>query len=108
MSGQAFTDAATRRTGSVPNLGQWFHLCLYATYFRTEFFDADLPDSLIYVYGLFALTFVVRPLGSWLFGRLADTRGRQRALVAAVTMMSARSVVLAVARLTVRSGRGRP
>ncbi|MFB2582349.1 MFS transporter [Herbiconiux sp. P15] len=43
------------------------------------------------------MTFVVRPLGSWLFGRLADTRGRQRALVAAVTMMSAGSVVLALA-----------
>jgi MHS family alpha-ketoglutarate permease-like MFS transporter len=40
---------------------------------------------------------VVRPLGSWLFGRLADTRGRQRALVAAVTMMSAGSVALAIA-----------
>jgi len=50
-----------------------------------------------YVYGLFALTFVVRPFGSWLFGRLADTRGGQRALVVAVTMMSAGSVVLALA-----------
>ncbi|WP_022879795.1 MFS transporter, partial [Microbacterium sp. B19] len=57
----------------------------------------DSPDSLIYVYGLFAVTFVVRPLGSWLFGRLADTRGRERALVAAVTLMSAGSVALAVA-----------
>ncbi len=86
--------------GSVPNLVQWFNLYLYATfapYFRTEFFDPDSPDSLIYVYGLFALTFVVRPLGSWLFGRLADTRGRQRALVAAVAMMSAGSVALALA-----------
>lgn len=55
---------------------QWFNLYLYATlapYFRTEFVDPDSPDSLIYVYGLFALTFVVRPLGSWLFGRLADS-----------------------------------
>ncbi len=87
-------------SGSVPNLVQWFNLYLYATfapYFRTEFFDPDSPDSLIYVYGLFALAFVVRPLGSWLFGRLADTRGRQRALVAAVTIMSAGSVALAVA-----------
>ncbi|WP_368496973.1 MFS transporter [Herbiconiux sp. A18JL235] len=86
--------------GSVPNLVQWFNLYIYATfapYFRTEFFDPDSPDSLIYVYALFAVTFVVRPLGSWLFGRLADTRGRQRALVAAVTMMSAGSVALALA-----------
>ncbi len=86
--------------GSVPNLVQWFNLYLYATfapYFRTEFFDRNSPDSLIYVYGLFALTFVVRPLGSWLFGRFADTRGRQRALVTAVTLMAAGSVALALA-----------
>lgn len=84
----------------MPNLVQWFNLYVYAIfapYFRTEFFAPDSPDSLIYVYGLFAVTFVVRPLGSWLFGRLADTRGRERALVAAVTLMSAGSVALAVA-----------
>ncbi len=86
--------------GSVPNLAQWFNLYVYATfapYFRTEFFAPDSPDSLLYVYALFAVTFVVRPLGSWLFGRLADTRGRERALVAAVTLMSAGSVALAIA-----------
>ncbi|MGD8167527.1 hypothetical protein ACEXOS_009935 [Herbiconiux sp. P16] len=40
--------------GSVPNIVHWFNLYLYATfarYFRTEFFDPDSPDSLIYVYG---------------------------------------------------------
>lgn len=89
--------------GSVPNLVQWFNLYVYATfapYFRSEFFGSDSTSSLVYVYGLFALTFVVRPLGSWLFGRLADARGRQLALIAAVTMMSAGSVVLAIAPTT--------
>lgn len=42
---------------------------------------------------------MVRPLGSWPFGRLADPRDRQRALAAAVTMMSAGSVALAVASI---------
>ncbi|MDI9889998.1 MFS transporter [Microbacterium sp. IEGM 1404] len=86
--------------GSVPNLAQWFNLYVYAIfapYFRTEFFDAQSPDSLIYVYALFAVTFVVRPVGSWLFGKLADTRGRMAALVAAVALMSAGSLALAVA-----------
>lgn len=86
--------------GSVPNLVQWFNLYVYAIfapYFRTEFFDADSPDSLIYVYALFAVTFVVRPVGSWLFGRFADTRGRMAALVAAVALMSAGSLALAIA-----------
>ena len=86
--------------GSVPNLVQWFNLYVYAIfapYFRTEFFDAESRDSLIYVYALFAVTFVVRPVGSWLFGRFADTRGRMAALVAAVALMSAGSLTLAIA-----------
>jgi MHS family alpha-ketoglutarate permease-like MFS transporter len=97
--------------GSVPNLVQWFNpyvYAIFAPYFRAEFFDPELLDSLIYVYGLFALTFVVRPLSSWPFGRLADTRGRQRALVAAVTMMSAGSVALALAPTERAVGAERP
>lgn len=84
----------------MPNLVQWFNLYVYAIfapYFRTEFFDAESRDSLIYVYALFAVTFVVRPVGSWLFGRFADTRGRMAALVAAVALMSAGSLALAIA-----------
>ncbi|MFT2526150.1 hypothetical protein ACMWQA_27270, partial [Escherichia coli] len=41
--------------GSVPNLVQWFNLYVYAIfapYFRTEFFDSESRDSLIYVYAL--------------------------------------------------------
>ncbi len=79
---------------------QWFNLYVYAIfapYFRTEFFDAESRDSLIYVYALFAVTFVVRPVGSWLFGRFADTRDRMAALVAAVALMSAGSLALAIA-----------
>lgn len=85
--------------GSVPNLAQWFNLYVYATfapYFRTEFFDPADQNSIVYVYAIFALTFLVRPIGSWIFGRLADARGRQLALIAAVTLMSAASLVLAV------------
>jgi MHS family alpha-ketoglutarate permease-like MFS transporter len=94
------TRARAILAGSVPNLVQWFNLYVYAIfapYFRTEFFDAESRDSLIYVYALFAVTFVVRPVGSWLFGRFADTRGRMAALVAAVAVMSAGSLALAVA-----------
>lgn len=85
--------------GSVPNLVQWFNLYVFATfapYFRGEFFGATDPASLAAVYAVFALTFLARPVGSWLFGRFADRRGRQRALLFAVVLMSACSLVLAV------------
>lgn len=85
--------------GSVPNLVQWFNLYVYATfapYFRDDFFGTTDTTTLVYVYAVFALTFVTRPIGSWLFGRYADQRGRQRALIIAVVLMSICSLILAV------------
>ncbi len=85
--------------GSFPNLVQWYNLyvfAVFAPFFRAEFFDPDDGGSLVYVYGIFALTFVMRPVGSWLFGRLADRRGLRFALVSSVLLMSAGSAVLAL------------
>ncbi|QRY40725.1 MFS transporter [Microbacterium hominis] len=86
-------------SGSFPNLVQWYNLYVFAAFapfFRTEFFDPADGGSLVYVYGIFALTFVMRPVGSWLFGRIADRRGLRFALVSSVLLMSAGSAVLAV------------
>lgn len=86
--------------GSLPNLVQWFNLYAYATfapYFDGEFFDREDRNSLVWVYGIFALSFVMRPLGSWLFGRLADRRGRRAALTGSVVLMSIGSLALAIA-----------
>lgn len=86
--------------GSLPNLVQWFNLYAFATfapYFRGEFFDREDAGSLVAVYAVFAASFVMRPVGSWLFGRLADRRGRRTALTASVLLMAFGSLVLAVA-----------
>lgn len=85
--------------GSVPNLVQWFNLYAFATfapYFRGEFFDRDDPGSLVAVYAVFAASFVMRPVGSWWFGRVADRRGRRRALTSSVVLMAVGSIVLAL------------
>jgi len=85
--------------GSFPNLVQWYNLyafAVFAPYFRTEFFDPSDGGSLIYVYAIFALTFVMRPVGSWVFGRVAGRHGLRFALVASVLLMSAGSAVLAI------------
>lgn len=85
--------------GSFPNLVQWYNLyafAVFAPFFRTEFFDPSDGGSLIYVYAIFALTFVMRPIGSWIFGRIAGRRGLRFALVSSVLLMSAGSAVLAI------------
>jgi MFS transporter, MHS family, alpha-ketoglutarate permease len=81
--------AATRRAiwntvrGSLGNLVEWYDVYVYtvfAPYFEGQFFAESQKNSTVYVYAIFAITFVMRPVGSWFFGRFADRRGRRAAL----------------------------
>lgn len=50
------------------------------------FFPTSIPTlSLAAVYASFAITLIMRPLGSAIFGNLADRTGRKRAMTIAVT-----------------------
>jgi MHS family alpha-ketoglutarate permease-like MFS transporter len=44
---------------------------------------------------VFAAGFLMRPIGGWLFGRIADKRGRKTSMVISVTMMCAGSLAIA-------------
>ena len=97
--------AATRRAigntikGSLGNLVEWFDVYTYtvfATYFEYQFFDKDDENSTIYVYAIFAVTFLMRPIGSWYFGRYADRHGRRAALTLSVSIMAAASFIIAI------------
>ncbi|MEW1958531.1 MFS transporter [Kineococcus sp. NPDC059986] len=97
--------AANRRAivntlrGSSGNLVEWYDVYVYtvfASYFESQFFDSADKNSTLYVYGIFAVTFLMRPVGSWFFGRFADRRGRRAALTFSVSLMAACSLVIAV------------
>ena len=97
--------AATRRAvfntlrGSSGNLVEWYDVYVYtvfATYFENQFFDSADKNSTIYVYAIFAVTFLMRPVGSWFFGRYADRNGRRAALTFSVSLMAACSLVIAL------------
>ena len=99
------TPAETRRAiwntirGSSGNLVEWYDVYIYtvfAPYFESQFFDESEKNSTVYVYAIFAITFVMRPVGSWFFGRFADRRGRRAALTVSVTVMAACSMVVAL------------
>ena len=60
------------------NLVEWFDFYAYSftsLYFAAAFFpQGDATSQLLNTAGIFGLGFFMRPLGSWLFGRIADTR----------------------------------
>jgi len=86
--------------GSVGNLVEWYDWYVYAAfalYFAHAFFpQGDQTAQLLNAAAVFAIGFLVRPLGGWLFGRLADRRGRRYALSVSVMLMCAGSLLIAV------------
>ena len=81
------------------NLVEWFDFYVYAfsaIYFASAFFPSDDPTvQLLNTAGVFAAGFLMRPIGGWLFGRVADKHGRKNSLMISVLMMCAGSLVIA-------------
>ena len=69
--------------GSVGNLVEWYDFYAYAAfalYFASAFFPGEDPVvQQLNAAILFAIGFIVRPIGGWLFGHLADHYGRRNA-----------------------------
>jgi metabolite-proton symporter len=86
-------------TGSAGNLIEWFDFYIYAftaLYFAASFFpEGDRTAQLLNVAGIYAVGFLIRPVGGWYFGRFADRHGRRAALVASVLMMGVGSMLIA-------------
>ncbi|OWW08266.1 alpha-ketoglutarate transporter [Bacillus sp. MB353a] len=85
--------------GSVGNLIEWYDWYVYsafAVYFSAEFFPKGDPTSqLLNTAAIFAVGFLMRPIGSLLMGRYADWHGRRAALTLSITVMAGGSLIIA-------------
>ncbi|HEX7825520.1 MAG TPA: MFS transporter, partial [Mycobacterium sp.] len=86
--------------GSLGNLIEWYDWYVYAAfsiYFASVFFpSSNSTAQLLNTAGIFAVGFLIRPLGGWLLGWYADRKGRRAALTLSVTMMGVGSLGIAV------------
>lgn len=85
--------------GSSGNLVEWYDVYVYSVFaksFEGQFFAENDKNSQIYVWAIFAVTFLMRPIGSWYFGRFADRHGRRAALTFSVLLMAACSFLIAI------------
>jgi MHS family alpha-ketoglutarate permease-like MFS transporter len=98
--------------GSIGNLIEWYDFYVYnffALYFAKSFFpNANPTVQLLNTFGIYALGFLIRPVGGWILGVYADRAGRRAALTLSVTLMCAGSALIAIAPTYAVFGLGAP
>jgi MHS family alpha-ketoglutarate permease-like MFS transporter len=84
--------------GSIGNLIEWYDFHVYTTfsvYFAASFFPRENRTvQLLSAAAVFALGFLLRPVGSWLIGRYADIKGRRAGLTLSVALMCGGSLAI--------------
>lgn len=87
--------------GSAGNLVEWFDWYVYsafALYFAHVFFPkGDATAQLLNTAAIFAVGFVMRPIGAWAMGVYADHKGRKAGLTLTVSLMCVGSLLIALA-----------
>ena len=86
--------------GAIGNLVEWYDWYAYsafALYFAPVFFPKENTTAqLLNTAAIFAVGFLMRPLGGWLLGTIADRRGRKVAMTLSVLLMSLGSLLIAI------------
>ena len=94
--------------GSAGNLVEWFDWYVYsafALYFAPSFLPkGDLTAQLLQTAAIFAVGFIVRPIGAWAMGVYADHNGRKAGLTLSVSLMCVGSLMIAFAPTYAQAG----
>lgn len=87
--------------GSAGNLVEWydwFAYSMFTLYFARSFFPAgNQTVELLQAAAVFAVGFLMRPIGAWMMGIFADRKGRKAGLTLSVTLMCIGSLLIACA-----------
>lgn len=87
--------------GSAGNLVEWYDWYAYSVltiYFAPVFFPKeDATAQLLSAAAIFAVGFLMRPIGAWLMGIYSDRHGRKSGLTLSVALMAGGSLMIAAA-----------
>lgn len=83
--------------GTIVEFTDWIIYATFAALFSKHFFPANNDRvSLLSAFAVFAVGFVMRPIGGALLGAYADRHGRKNGLALSVALMAGSSLVIAV------------
>lgn len=98
--------------GSAGNLVEWYDWYVYsafALYFAPVIFPKASPTAqLLNAAAIFAVGFLMRPIGAWAMGVYSDRHGRKAGLTLSVTLMCLGSLVIAVTPTYAAAGAAAP
>ncbi len=98
--------------GSLGNFVEWYDWYVYSAfsvYFAARFFPSgDRTAELLSTALVFAVGFLMRPIGAWLMGIYADRRGRKAGLALSVGLMGGGSLMIALIPTTETIGIAAP
>lgn len=102
LPGTTELSAATRRKTAlavgIGNFMEWFDFAVYgffASIIGKLFFPESTPVlSLLSAFAVFAVGFIMRPLGAFILGPIGDKHGRKAALVWSVLLMGGATTVM--------------
>lgn len=98
--------------GSAGNLVEWYDWYAYTSlslYFAASFFPkGDKTAQLLATAAIFAVGFLMRPVGAWLMGVYGDRHGRKAGLALSVALMAAGSLMIACAPTYASAGVAAP
>ncbi|EON18253.1 alpha-ketoglutarate permease [Cupriavidus sp. GA3-3] len=88
---------AAATLGTIVEFADWVIYATFASLFSRHFFPADNEMvSLLSAFAVFAVGFIMRPVGGAVLGAYADRHGRKRGLTLSVALMAGSTVVIAV------------
>lgn len=88
----------TSTIGNLVEWYDWFAYSIFSIYFANAFFPNNTPVvQLIQTASIFAIGFLMRPLGGWVFGSYSDRFGRKKAMTVSILMMCSGSLFIAFA-----------
>src|SRR5918997_2618317 len=84
---------------SMGNALEWFDIIVYASFAvvisRLFFPEAGGVTGLLFTFGAFATSYLIRPLGALVLGSYSDRSGRKNALTMTIAIMTLGTAIMA-------------
>lgn len=88
---------AAATLGTIVEYADWLIYATFASLFSPHFFPSDNPATgLLASFAVFAVGFVMRPVGGAVLGSYCDRHGRKKALTLSISLMALSSLTIAL------------